>query len=291
MHDAGFTLLRTDEPELPFLGAHRRRRRDPARLGATRRLDGDRAAPREELAVRHRAAVRDLRGDRARARTGRSASVARNSNTSAPSLHDTNATICPGSACSSSETSSTPACAAPALPTVPERSSMTCTPSSFPPTPRATVCGRRGDGRQRDVTRSEPGALERGVPRRHPEGRVDDLAEALVPDSGTGLARRPPPLDELVGHARTPRGTPPAPCRRRRCPPRTRRRRRHRRLRRRRRGGRCGCRRSRRARAWPRAPAGGRRPPNGPTRRGRTPRSSAGSRSAACTAVALVLSA
>ena len=81
---------------------------------------------------------------------------------------------------------------------------MTCTPSSLPPTPRATRCSRRGDGRERDVARGEAGTFERGVPRRDTEGRVDDLAEALVPDPGAGLTRGAPPLDVLVGDARAP---------------------------------------------------------------------------------------
>ena len=68
------------------------------------------------------------------------ASVARNSSTSAPSATLTRATIWPGSACSSNATSSSPGCAAPAMPTVDERSSITCTPSSFPPVPRASRC-------------------------------------------------------------------------------------------------------------------------------------------------------
>ncbi len=67
-----------------------------------------------------------------------SASVARNNSTSAPSARTTSASTCPGSACSSSADNSNPGCAAAALPTTPERSSITWTPSSLPPTARAT---------------------------------------------------------------------------------------------------------------------------------------------------------
>ena len=66
--------------------------------------------------------------------------MARNSSTSAPSATLTRATICPASACSSNAASRSPGCAAPAMPTVDERSSITCTPSSLPPTLRATRC-------------------------------------------------------------------------------------------------------------------------------------------------------
>ena len=61
--DAGVSLLRTDESELPVFAAGRGGRRDPLRFGTTRWLDRQHAPPREELAVRQRCARGDLRGD------------------------------------------------------------------------------------------------------------------------------------------------------------------------------------------------------------------------------------
>ena len=63
---AALVVTRADERVLPLLAAARHRRRDALGLGPAGRLERDAAAPREELAVGERAAVGDLRRDRAR---------------------------------------------------------------------------------------------------------------------------------------------------------------------------------------------------------------------------------
>ena len=54
------------------------------------------------------------------------------------------------------------------MPTVAERSSITCTPSSLPATDRATRCAGAATAARGDVVRGEPRRLERRVPRRAP---------------------------------------------------------------------------------------------------------------------------
>ena len=170
VHHAGVALLRADEAELPVLAARGGRRRHARRLGPARRLDREHAPPREELAVRAAAppaatcaAIGRARPVRRRARRWRGTGARRRRRRAR-----TSATTCPGSACSSSAASSSPGCAAPALPTVGARSSITCTPSSFPPTARADPLRRRGDGgeRRRRRRRARPPRARRSTPAR-----------------------------------------------------------------------------------------------------------------------------
>ena len=218
-------VLRSREPtkrELPVLGAAGGGGRHAGGLGPAGRLDGDHAAPGEELAVRQLAAGGDLRRRRsARTDTRPIASVVRNSRTSAPSASTTSAMTWPGSACSSALASSSPGWAAPVLPTVDRqvvddravgsaepssssaRTARACSPAMT--TTRSTCVGRRCSA-----------AFERGVPGLLAERHVLRLAEALLPHLRAAIARRAPAVEELLGRRRRCRGTRRSPGRRRR---------------------------------------------------------------------------
>ena len=159
-----------------------------------------------------------------------------------------------------------------------DRSSITCTPSSLPPTDARHPLARRHDRGGGDVARGQPGRLERRVPRLHAQGHVADLAELLVPDLGALLTRRTPALDELVGDARRAEELGEDRTGRRRRRPRRRRPRHRPRLRRRCPAARCARRRATTSeRAADRSGrAAARRPRSAPTHRGRTPAPTAG---------------
>ena len=282
------------EAELPVLVARGGRRRHPGRLGPPGRLGLEQPPPGEVAAVGDVAAGVDLGGDgagrptlrdqrrscgtggrrrRRRARRGRSPGRA--------------------SACSSAAVSRSAGWAAPGLPTVAARSSAAgATSASFlASAPHGPGVGA-GDHQVVDRLDAEPGQVE-GLPR--PQAGVDvlELAEALLPGAGGG-ARRACATDR--GTRRRPwcrrgaRRSAGASSPRRR--PAARRRRRRRRTRRRRRAGR----RARRPAATSVVPgaleaeAQRRRPPSGPRRRRPMAPQSSGSRRAAWTTVALVLS-
>src|SRR5581483_8311753 len=130
---AGLAVAGADEAELPRLAPGRGARRHTLRLGTARRLEGHHPAPREELAVPdRRAGLYDA-----------TASVARNSITSAPSASTTSAMSWPGSAVSSADVRRRDGWAAPVLPTVAARSStgFALVAPSLPVTPRtARAC-------------------------------------------------------------------------------------------------------------------------------------------------------
>ena len=137
---------RPTKPNFQSLAAAGGRRRHARRLGAAGRLDREHAPPREELAVRHRRAGRDLvRDRRARGRNDAIASVVRNRSTSAPSASTTSAITCPGSAASSAAVSSSAGMGGAGVADVAPRSSTSASfgdaePAGERARPRARAC-------------------------------------------------------------------------------------------------------------------------------------------------------
>ena len=100
------------------------------------------------------------------------------------------------------EASTRPGWAVPAWPTVVVRSS-TSTPSASP-SERASALTARPcmpvTATRSTCSAARPDGLQGRLPRLGSEGDVPGLAEPLLPHLGPLVTRRPPPVEELVGH-------------------------------------------------------------------------------------------